>query len=159
MRGKFVIIEYRRWWLENNTTRNAFYQVFDIVAYNAAGDKVGHVLATHYGAHKFSDGQFSRPIKGGAVKTKALSLSSGFYAADEAIEKKVKGNYLIMASDSRHIQADPKWIVEQFGADKGWELEQKLLGNDANRAERTEALPITPTHNSLIELPEHAGSW
>lgn len=151
-------IQYRRWWMENTTTRNAFYQVFDIQRIGADGVLQGHAVVTHYGPLKVAEGDFSRPVKGGQVKAKPVLLAhqGGVYVAEEAVKKKKIGGYALKKDEGRHTPAAPQWLVQTFGAAHAHDVNQALgLTQPISDIDT----PIVVVDDSTIDRGPMWGSW
>lgn len=149
-------IEYRRWWMENTTSRNAFYQVFDIVRRSDSGLVMAHAVVTHYGPLKVSEGSFSRPVIGGTVNVKQVSASDSVHDAINAGGAKQKTGYRHIASDAAKKQGSRAWITQHFGAVHGRNIEQ-ALGLVEPIAEVDE--PIVRVEDAVIDRGEVWGSW
>lgn len=151
-------IQYRRWWMENTTTRNAFYQVFDIQRIDANGVLQGHAVVTHYGPLKIAEGEFSRPVKGGQVKAKPVLLAhqGGVYVARETLKKKQPGGYVLKKDEGRHSITSLDWLVRTFGAAHAHEVNLALGLTQPTSDIDT---PIVVVDDSSIDRGPMWGSW
>jgi hypothetical protein len=150
-------LQYRRWWMENTTTRNAFYQVFDIQRIDAEGVLQGHAVVTHYGPLKVAEGEFSRPVKGGQVKPKAVQNNRGqITAANDAVLNKRTSGYVLKKDEGRHSITTLAWLLSTFGAAHTHEV-NLALGITEPIAEID--APIVRVDDSTIDRGPMWGSW
>jgi hypothetical protein len=153
----------RRRWLENTTSRQAFYQVFEI----RSETNSRRVVVAHYGRLSIAAGKFSRPVVGGNVKVLGLQYMA-------AIQAKRKGDYQDVGErDDAPLETDAQlanYLTAEFGATHTHAILQALgligtsmsLGDD----ESEPPPPLEPDYSSSVDDDELAelldprrGSW
>jgi hypothetical protein len=101
-------LDVKTTWLENESTRSAYYQVFQITP------GVGRIITvTHYGplcTTTSSVSTWHRPVNSGKTKVERGALLSAKVIA------KVNRRYNIMDTKQEAIIDGDRWMVETFGA-------------------------------------------
>jgi hypothetical protein len=137
----------QRSWLTNTTSRNAFYQVFQIAGVDTGGASAGRrVVVAHYGKLSGTEA-FARPVLGGNVKV----LGVGY---DEAIAAKTKGDYRFHGRkdlDLRGLDMLARYLKENFGATHAHAI-LSAMGLIAAGISLSDDEPSPPTDDEPIPL-------
>lgn len=128
-------LDVKTTWLENKSTRSAYYQVFQI----SSGDfNSRKVTVTHYGplcTTTSSVSTWHRPVNSGKTKVECGAMLSAKVIA------KVNRRYSIMDTKQEAIVDGKRWLVETFGAVLANEIQTKMTITE----------PRTSPDNTVIE--------
>jgi hypothetical protein len=152
-------------WLENKTSRQAFYQVFGI---QPDGANARPVVLTHYGKLSIAGGrQLIRPVTGGIVKIAHVSFR-------EAVRAKTDKDYIQVNEQTTALLDENllnDWLTQTFGASQTHTILKSMgliAGGLALGDDGAPPPSVTPDYSSVpseddAELEEilhpRRGSW
>lgn len=117
-------IKVSRTWLENRTTRNAYYQVFTFLPSVGVGRAA---TVTHYGSLAGAVVRWHRPVTSGTMQVHRNNVGGSRVSA------KQKGDYAVVDTDVRHFSSAGQfqgWLLETFGAAQAHEINQAMFTDE-----------------------------
>jgi hypothetical protein len=144
-------------WMENISSRNAFYQVFSFRPDNGYDCKTGPVTVTHYGPMKLGVVAFHRPVLGGKVTIFPVNC------LEEKVGAKLSRGYQMRNHKVASVQMNDPWFTDQFGAAQAFDLNQAIFmgaaGPGWEPSAATDTVIVPDAGPEIEKRPDSWGTW